>query len=96
MKKHLLFVSMIAALTITGCNINHADNDSTSKDPATTSETSQNSDGSEQSSNPIESSKEEIKNEFFTLLTPNNLSSMSPNCKKYVDDMKAQQKETSR
>ncbi len=90
MKKHLLFVSMIAALTITGCNINHADNDSTSKDPATTSETSQNSDGSEQSSS--EGPKEEVKNNNFTLLNPTNLSSMSSNCKKYVDDMRAQQK----
>ena len=62
---------MIAALTITGCNINHADNDSTSKDPATTSETSQNSDGSEQSSS--EGPKEEVKNNNFTLLNPTNL-----------------------
>ena len=36
-------------------------------------------------------SKNEIINDNFTLLMPNNLSSMSDNCKKYVDDMRAQQ-----
>ena len=33
----------------------------------------------------------EITNDNFTLLVPNNLSSMSDNCKQYVDDMRAQQ-----
>ena len=37
-------------------------------------------------------SKAEITNDNFTLLMPNNLSSMSDNCKQYVDDMRAQQK----
>ena len=37
-------------------------------------------------------SKEEVDNDNFTLLVPNDLSSMSSNCKKYVDDMRAQQK----
>ena len=48
---------------------------------------------SESSSLPIEfSSKQEVINENFTVLVPNDLSSMSANCKKYVDDMRAQQK----
>ena len=33
----------------------------------------------------------EITNDNFTLLVPKNLSSMSDNCKQYVDDMRAQQ-----
>ena len=86
MKKSLLFVSMIAALCITGCN----NSGSNSSSPSASSDAST----SEQSSNPTssEASKEEIKNANFTLLNPTNLSSMSPNCKKYVDDMRAQQK----
>ena len=40
-----------------------------------------------------EQPKEEAeKNDNFTLMSINNLSSMSLNCKKYVDDMRAQQK----
>ena len=83
---------MIAALTITGCN-NGGSNTNT---PSASNDASTSGDTSGESSNPAssssEASKEEVKNDFFTLLTPNNLSSMSPNCKKYVDDMKAQQK----
>ena len=96
MKKSLLFVSMIAALCITGCNTNQGDNKSASN-PASSqpSEASNSGSNSEESSNPSSSSeapKEEVKNDNFTLLNPNNLSSMSPNCKKYVDDMRNQQK----
>ena len=96
MKKSLLFVSMIAALCITGCNTNQGDNKSASN-PASSqpSEASNSDSNSEESSNPSSSSeapKEEVKNDNFTLLNPNNLSSMSPNCKKYVDDMRNQQK----
>ena len=90
MKKSLLFVSMIAALCITGCN----NSGSNTPSPSDTSAISASDNPSEQSSNPTssEASKEEIKNANFTLLNPTNLSSMSPNCKKYVDDMRAQQK----
>ena len=86
MKKSLLFVSMIAALCITGCN----NSGSNTPSPSASSDVST----SEQSSNPTNSAapKEEIKNDNFTLLNPNDLSSMSPNCKKYVDDMRNQQK----
>ena len=93
MKKSLLFVSMIAALCITGCNNGGSSNTPT---PSASSDVSTSGDTSGESSNPAssssEASKEEVKNDFFTLLTPTNLSSMSPNCKKYVDDMRAQQK----
>ena len=86
MKKSLLFVSMIAALCITGCN----NSGSNTPSPSASSDVST----SEQSSNSTssEAPKEEIKNDNFTLLNPNDLSSMSPNCKKYVDDMRNQQK----
>ena len=96
MKKSLLFVSMIAALCITGCNTNQGDSKSASNpESSQPSETSNSGSNSEESSNPSSSSeapKEEVKNDNFTLLNPNNLSSMSPNCKKYVDDMRNQQK----
>ena len=96
MKKSLLFVSMIAALCITGCNTNQGDSKSASNpESSQPSEASNSGSNSEESSNPSSSSeapKEEVKNDNFTLLNPNNLSSMSPNCKKYVDDMRAQQK----
>ena len=96
MKKSLLFVSMIAALCITGCNTNQGDNKSASNpESSQPSEASNSGSNSEESSNPSSSSevpKEEVKNDNFTLLNPNNLSSMSPNCKKYVDDMRNQQK----
>ena len=93
MKKHLLFVSMIAALCITGCNTNQGDSKSSSGDISSQpSESSTGDESSNSTSSSSEGPKEEVKNEFFTLLTPNNLSSMSSNCKKYVDDMRAQQK----
>ncbi len=90
MKKSLLFVSMIAALCITGCNNGGSSNtpSSSGSNDVSTSGESSNSDSSSSS----EASKEEIKGDNFTLLNPNNLSSMSPNCKKYVDDMRNQQK----
>lgn len=96
MKKSLLFVSMIAALCIAGCNTNQGDSKSVSNPESSQPSEASNSDSnSEESSNPSSSSeapKEEVKNGNFTLLNPNNLSSMSPNCKKYVDDMRNQQK----
>lgn len=96
MRKSLLFVSMIAALCITGCNTNQGDSKSASNpESSQPSEASNSGSNSEESSNPSSSSeapKEEVKNDNFTLLNPNNLSSMSPNCKKYVDDMRNQQK----
>lgn len=96
MRKSLLFVSMIAALCITGCNTNQGDNKSAGNSASSQpSEASNSGSNSEESSNPSSSSeapKEEVKNDNFTLLNPNNLSSMSPTCKKYVDDMRNQQK----
>lgn len=95
MKKPVLLISMIAALLLVGCNNN--------KQPADTSKEEQSSVPSgDQSSAPIDESasssipisyekKEEVINDNFTLLRPNDLSSMSRNCKKYVDDMRAQQ-----
>ena len=92
MKKSLLFVSMIAALCITGCNNGGSNTNapSNSGDVSTSSGASESSDPVSSSSG--EASKEEVKNNNFTLLNPTNLSSMSLNCKKYVDDMRAQQK----
>ena len=64
---------------------------------------SENKQSSKEDSSPEQSSSEEqtstsapksedASNDNFKLLAPNDLSSMSSNCKKYVDDMRAQQK----
>ena len=86
MKKSLLFVSMIAALLLSGCNnVQPANSDASNADQSSLPQ--------DESSIPISyEAKEEVINDNFTLLKPNNLSSMSYNCKKYVDDMRAQQK----
>ena len=63
-------------------SINSSSDNKSSSDNITSSNSS-----SSQSSE----SKEEVNNGNFTLLVPNDLSSMSSNCKKYVDDMRAQQ-----
>ena len=86
MKKSLLFVSMIAALLLSGCNnVQPANSDASNADQSSLPQ--------DESSIPISyEAKEEVINNNFTLLKPNNLSSMSYNCKKYVDDMRAQQK----
>ena len=68
MKKNLVFISMIVALALTGC-------DKTSGD-----------------SNKLPGRTEGEKNANFTLITIDDVSSLSANCKKYVDDMRAQQK----
>ena len=100
MKKSLLLFSMIATLCITGCDSSRSvksNEGDTSGEPAdSTNINSDSSDNSESSNNSQPSSepsapKEELKNDNFTLLLPNDLSSMSKNCKKYVDDMRAQQ-----
>ena len=46
---------------------------------------------STQPNNDSNASKQDAGNNYFTLKTPTNLSSMSDNCKQYVDDMRAQQ-----
>ena len=88
MKKSLLFVSMIAALCITGCN----NGGSNTNAPSASNDVSTSGESSNPASSSSEASKEEVKNNNFTLLNPTNLSSMSSNCKKYVDDMRAQQR----
>ena len=99
MKKSLLLFSMIAALCVSGCSkVEPSSTDQEGSNPGFTSTESSNSEPSESSVNPASSSeepaapKEELKNDNFTLLLPNDLSSMSKNCKKYIDDMRAQQK----
>ena len=56
--------------------------------PSSSSSSTPSSSKSSKSSEP----KEQVKGDNFTILVPNNLSSMSDNCKQYVDDMRAQQK----
>ena len=100
MKKSLLLFSMIAALCVSGCShVEQSTKDQEGSNPGFTSNESSNSEPTtESSNNPASSSeepaapKEEVKNDNFTLLKPNNLSSMSNNCKRYVDDMRTQQR----
>ena len=83
MKKPFILLSMIAALAITGCQQNNNGGGQQSGGEG------------DESSNPISGSSEEeqiITGDNFTITVPADLSSMSANCKKYVDDMRTQQK----
>ena len=98
MKKSILLLSMIAALCASGCSkVESTSKDQSNNQSGLTSNESSNPNGEQFSNAPASSSeepaapKEELKNDNFTLLLPNDLSSMSKNCKKYVDDMRAQQ-----
>ena len=89
---------MIAALCASGCSkVEPSSTDQEGSNPGFTSTESSNPDASESSNISASTSeeppapKQELKNDNFTLLLPNDLSSMSKNCKKYVDDMRAQQ-----
>lgn len=120
MKKHILLISVIAALSLVACATSGQSSKEDSKIDETSivdegsdisevhdSSTSTKSSPSEKSSSEKSSSEASIlssefssenpkpegeSNENFTLMGINNLSSMSLNCKKYVDDMRAQQK----
>ena len=106
MKKHLILLSMIAALALSGCELSPSEGSSRSKKSKSSADTSENSDdtsgASSESSNPDSSSSWEddyvppepqtITGDNFTLNIPADLSSMSANCKQYVDDMRAQQR----
>ena len=111
MKKHVLLISMIAALTLTGCgkSSNEPAKESDNK-PEQSSIIEQISDSEEQStpkdSSISPSSKESsswedsyvppeeqvVTGDNFTINIPADLSSMTANCKKYIDDMRAQQR----
>ena len=100
MKKHFLLFSIIAALSITGCNNGGSQNDESeeSKQELTSSLNvmSESSSGSFTSSSHVPVSYpgpvvEGLSNDNFTLTMPSDVSSMSANCKQYVDDMRAQQ-----
>ena len=96
MKRNVLLFSMIAALTLAGCSSNQSTAADTSKEgESSVVEPTSSVDPASSASSSIPISyeaKQEITNDNFTVLMPNNLSSMSYNCKKYVDDMRAQQK----
>ena len=105
MKKGFVLLSIIASLAFTSCgNKGESQPQNTSAGQDTSSEAiSSSQSGNEsssqsasQSSSKASSSKapksEGPTNANFTLLVPDNLSSMSENCKQYVDDMRAQQK----
>ena len=101
MKKHFLLVSMITALLLTSCgNTNsQGDNsgDNSSHDASQESSQNNSSESSSSSSSSwvdpyVPPEAQTVANDNFTINIPADLSSMSANCKKYVDDMKAQQR----
>ena len=79
MKNHLLLLSMIAVLSITACTNNAQTSSLVNEVPPQSTE------------NPV-SEEQGVKNNNFTIEEPTDVSSMSSNCKQYVDDMRAQQK----
>ena len=87
MKKHLI-LSMMAVLCLTGCGGNAGNNNGTSRggSAAGSSESSNNSGDSSGTSQ-----KQNVDNDNFSITLPSDVSSMSANCKKYVDDMREQQ-----
>ena len=106
MKKTTISILSIAfALVLSACANNSTKPDSkdnngnSNNSAAVNTSTDTNTSGSEDNNSNSNSNggnqssqKEETKNDNFTILVPNDLSSMSSNCKKYVDDMRAQQK----
>ena len=99
MKKHLLLFSLIAVMSLTGCHTDGGQSSSQVEEPpssesssSTPVESSVSSSSSSASSVvPYSGPKEEGNtNANFTLTMPTDVSSMSTNCKKYVDDMRAQ------
>ena len=109
MKKHVILLSMIAVLTLTGCGKHNEpskeesipEESSIIVEPSSEKESKpESSQPTSQSSIQASSSKpassrppksEADNNENFTLMEIDDVSSMSSNCKKYVDDMRAQQ-----
>ena len=79
MKNHLLLLSMIAVLSITACTKNAQTSSLVNEVPPQSTE------------DPF-SEEQGVKNDNFTIEEPTDVSSMSSNCKQYVDDMRAQQK----
>ena len=77
MKNHILLLSVVAVLCITGCSGQDSNKSNNSGDSGDISSESLD--------------KNTFKNENFTINIPEDLSSMSPNCKKYIDDMREQQ-----
>ncbi len=96
--KVFLFPLMLAALCVTACNSsNPSSNESSNgadssliEDSSSNPQSSNNSSASSQAS-AASTSKEKIDGANFSVFAPSDLSMMSSNCKKYVDDMKSQQ-----
>ena len=94
MKKHVLLFSMIAALVLSGCQNNASGGDENNSGDE--GQTSADASGQPASSQWVDSyvppEPETITGDNFTINIPADLSSMSANSKKYVDDMRAQQR----
>ncbi|MBQ6731215.1 MAG: tyrosine-protein phosphatase [Bacilli bacterium] len=86
MKKYLILLSAVAALALSGCQFGPSSNGDGDGDNSANTPSNSSIDDS--------SSKEDqvVEGDNFTITVPADLSSMSANCKKYVDDMRAQQR----
>ena len=105
-KTKISILSIAAVLVLSACsgspapqssNAGTSDNNTSvpsenSNGKSSNSKSSSSASSSSEKSSSSSVPKEEVAGDNFTLLMPNNLSSMSDNCKKYVDDMRAQQK----
>ena len=99
-KKIILSVVMLLSLCVTACGNKPNSEDKPSKEENSSiteltsisyvDDSSEEESSEEQSSAPIESSV--IEGENFSLIISGDNSMMSSNCKKYVDDMRAQQR----
>ena len=99
-KKIILSAVMLLSLCVTACGNKPNSEDKPSKEEGSSiteltsisyvDDSSEEESSEEQSSAPIESSM--IEGENFSLIISGDNSMMSSNCKKYVDDMRAQQK----
>ena len=87
MKKSFILLSMIAALALTGCQQGGNNNN-----PSEPGDDSSNEPGSQDPTDTSSQDPQIIEGDNFTINIPADLSSMSANCKKYVDDMRAQQR----
>ena len=89
MKKGFILLSIIASLTFASCGGKGGQPNGSSDGGNNSTETTSGEQTGD-SSNVSSKKSEGPSNKNFTLLEPSNLSSMSPNCQKYVDDMRTQ------
>ena len=93
MKKHVLLFSMIAALALTGCQSGGNKGEETNSGEGSQQTSGESNVSSDTWVDPyVAPQPQTVTGDNFTINIPADLSSMSANSKKYVDDMRAQQR----